>query len=276
MCIKLLRTLLIFLLANTGLTWAMPLQEAINSDNRQTKNIARDQYRHPLQVLQFFDVKPSMSIVEVWPATGWWTEILGPYTKGEGIYYAAGFSMTARRTPNWRKDVQVDFTNMLAAGPEYYSHIVTTGLSIPERTTMAPPGSVDRVLTFRNVHNWMKGEYADGMFKAMYRALKPGGILGVVEHRAKPGTSIEAMIKSGYVTEKHMIKLAKQAGFILHSRSELNANAADTADHPAGVWTLPPTLRYCKKQQESQQATCFKKYRAIGESDRMTLRFRKP
>lgn len=276
MLLQIIRVLLLSLLLNSGLVWSMSIEEAMQSPNRQAANVARDRYRHPLEALTFFDVKPGMNIVEVWPATGWWTEILGPYTKYEGIYYAAGFSMTARRTPDWRKEMQVDFTNMLADGPDYYSHIVSTELSIPERTTMAPPGTVDRVLTFRNVHNWMKGDYAEGMFKAMHRALKSGGVLGVVEHRAKPGTSLKAMIESGYVTEKYMIQLAKRVGFILDARSELNANAADVADHPAGVWTLPPSLRYCKKLGEAKQPDCFKKYRLIGESDRMTLRFIKP
>ncbi|MBA55586.1 MAG: methyltransferase [Pseudomonadales bacterium] len=252
------------------------MAEAVDHAVRADTNRERDRYRHPAAVLQFFDVQPQMTLVEIWPATGWWTEILGPYTHDKGIYYAAGFSMTADREPQWRRDMQKAFAEKLERNPEVYDHIVATELSVPERTTIAPPGTVDRVLTFRNVHNWMKGEYAEGVFAAMYRALKPGGILGVVEHRAKPGTDLETMIRTGYVTEAHVIELAEKAGFSLLDRSEINANKKDTTDHPAGVWTLPPSLRHCSSLAEEQQAPCLQKYRAIGESDRMTLKFVKP
>ncbi|MBW2404631.1 MAG: class I SAM-dependent methyltransferase [Deltaproteobacteria bacterium] len=143
-----------------------------------------------------------------------------------------------------------------------------TELSIPERTEMAPPGTADMVLTFRNVHNWMKGDYAPAMFEAMFAALKPRGVLGVVEHRAPKGASRAQMVQSGYVTEAHVKRLARDAGFRLVERSEINANPKDTANHPAGVWTLPPTLRLGEKDRA--------KFVEIGESDRMTLRFIKP
>lgn len=250
-----------------------PLHKAVASAHRDPAYRLRDQYRHPEKALTFFGLKPGMTIVEIWPGTGWWTEILGPYTHESGVYFAAGFSMTAKRDPDWRKQMHVEFTNKLADSPEHYGHIVVTEFSIPERTTIAPANSADRVLTFRNVHNWMKGGYADVVFAVMYRVLKPGGVLGLVEHRAKPGTSVDDMIESGYVTERHVIKLAEQAGFRLAAKSEINANPKDTANHPAGVWTLPPTLRFCKSQSEHEQAACYKKYREIGESDRMTLRF---
>jgi len=149
-----------------------------------------------------------------------------------------------------------------------FDRVVATELSIPERTEIAPPGTADMVLTFRNVHNWMKGDYAPQMFKAMFDALKPGGVLGVVEHRAKAGTSVEKMIESGYVTEMEVKRLAKDAGLRFVASSEVNANPRDTADHPLGVWTLPPTLRLGDKDRG--------KYIAIGESDRMTLKFIKP
>jgi len=250
---------------------------ALEGKHRSEKNSQRDQYRHPAEVLNFFDVAPDMTVVEIWPATGWWTEVLAPYLKPEGIYYAAGFSMTADKSPQWRRDMQKKFDEKLEANPEVYDHVVTTELSVPERVTIAPPNSADRVLTFRNVHNWMKGGYAEGVFDAMYRALKPGGVLGVVEHRAKPGTSLEQMIQSGYVTEAHVIELAEAAGFEFESKSELNANIEDSTDHPAGVWTLPPSLRLCKKMELQEKRTeCETKYKAIGESDRMSLRFKKP
>ena len=189
-----------------GWPYQEALAEAVDHSVRTDANRDRDRYRHPAAVLQFFDVQPQMTLVEIWPATGWWTEILGPYTHDKGIYYAAGFATTADNTPQWRRDMQKSFAEKLERNPEVYDHIVMTELGVPERTTIAPPGTVDRVLTFRNVHNWMKGEYAEGVFTAMYRALKPGGILGVVEHRAKPGTDLETMIRSGYVTEAYVIE----------------------------------------------------------------------
>jgi len=209
-----------------------------------------------------------MTVVEIWPSGGWYTEILAPVLRDRGKYYAAGFALTAKRTPEWRKKMQREFQSKLDARPDLYDRVVVTELSIPERTEMAPAGTADVVLTFRNVHNWMKGDYAPSMFEAMFEALKPGGVLGVVEHRAKKGTSRDQMIESGYVTEAHVRKLAEGSGFRFVDGSEVNANPKDTADHPVGVWTLPPTLRLGEKDRA--------KYLAIGESDRMTLRFTKP
>ena len=166
------------------------------------------------------------------------------------------------------KNYQRKFEEKLKQNPEVYGKTIVTDLSIPERTEIAPAGTADLALTFRNVHNWMKGEYAQDVFNSMYKALKPGGLLGVVEHRAKPNTSLEDMITSGYVTEAHVIKLAKTAGFKLEARSEINGNAKDSSQHPKGVWTLPPSLRLGDKDRA--------KYLAIGESDRMTLKFVKP
>jgi len=252
------------------------IRQAMRGNHREVVNIDRDIYRHPVETLTFFGLKPDMTVVEIWPGKGWYTEILAPVMREQGIFYMAGFSMTADHSPDWRKAMQTELMEKMEARPDIYDHVVATELSVPERTTIAPPGTADMVLTFRNVHNWLKGDYAEQMFQVMARALKPGGILGVVEHRAKPGTSIEQMKKSGYMTEKEVITLAEKAGFVLEEKSEINANEKDTKDHPAGVWTLPPTLRYCKNIEETaQQNQCMKKYKAIGESDRMTLRFRK-
>ena len=252
------------------------VKQAMSGTHREAANVSRDSYRHPAETLEFFGLKPDMTVVEIWPGKGWYTEILAPVTKEQGILYVAGFAMTAERTPDWRKGMQIEFMKKMEKTPEIYDHVVVTELSVPERTTIAPPGSVDMVLTFRNVHNWLKGDYAEQMFQIMSRALKPGGILGVVEHRAKPDTTIDQMKLSGYMTEAHVIALAEKAGFVLEEKSEINANEKDMADHPAGVWTLPPTLKHCKKLEDaSQQSECIEKYQAIGESDRMTLRFRK-
>jgi predicted methyltransferase len=261
----------LLLVAGTGATAASTGELVgawMNSSHRAPGNAARNRYRHPKETLTFFGLKPSMTVVEVWPSGGWYLEILAPLLRDDGTYYAAGFALTAKRTPAWRKDVQRTLQEKLAKRPDLYDRVVVTELSIPERAKMAPAGTADMVLTFRNIHNWMKGDYAPGMFAAMFEALKSGGVLGVVEHRAKPGASREQMIESGYVTEAHARKLAEDAGFRFVAASEVNANPKDTADHPAGVWSLPPTLRLGDKDET--------KYRAIGESDRMTLRFVKP
>lgn len=236
--------------------------------HRESGNAARNQYRHPKETLTFFGLDASMTVVEIWPSGGWYTEILAPVLRDEGKYYAAGFALTAKRTPEWRKKMQRAFQKRLGARPDLYDRVIVTELSIPERTEMAPPGAADMVLTFRNVHNWMKGDYAPAMFEAMFKALKPGGVLGVVEHRAPKATSRDRMVLSGYVTEAQVKKLASAAGFRFVASSEINANPEDTADHPSGVWTLPPALRLGEKDRA--------KYLAIGESDRMTLRFVKP
>ena len=163
---------------------------------------------------------------------------------------------------------RANFLKMMAAKPEVYDRVTVTSLDAPVETGIAPRGSADIVLTFRNVHNWTAAKNDEAMFKAFYDALKPGGTLGVVEHRAAPGTPLERQIKTGYMTEAYVISLAEKAGFRLAGRSEVNANPKDTKDHPAGVWTLPPTYRLKDQDRE--------KYRAIGESDRMTLKFVKP
>ena len=252
-------------IADTG---SSLIKNSVKENHRSAKNIARNQYRHPAETLAFFGLKPDMIVVEIWPGGGWYSEILAPLLKDNGQYYAAGFSLIAKRTPDWRKNYQRKFEAKLKQDPEIYGKTIISDLSIPERPDIAPAGSADRVLTFRNVHNWMKGNYAQDVFNSMFKALKPNGILGVVEHRANPGTSLEDMISSGYVTEAHVIKLAETAGFKLDAKSEVNANAKDGKIHPKGVWTLPPSLRLGDKDRAH--------YLAIGESDRMTLKFVKP
>lgn len=244
------------------------LSEAVADSRRRDQAVARDSMRHPQAVLEFFDVKPEHTVVEIWPSGGWWTEILSPYLRDCGEYIAAGFSLEANRTPGWRKRAQRDYNAWLNSEPERFDQVKVSSLAIPEYPEIAPPGTADRVLTFRNVHNWMNGSYAPEVFVSMYSALKPGGVLGLVEHRAVPGTSREQMLISGYISEVTVIKMAEAAGFELIEQSDINANLSDTKDHPAGVWSLPPSLRLGEQDRE--------KYIAIGESDRMTLKFRKP
>lgn len=246
----------------------MTLEQAVAAEHRTPAFRARDPYRHPQETLEFFGVRPEHTVVEIWPSAGWYAEILAPYLRVRGQYYAAGFVIDEENAPAYRKRIADEFRAKLDAQPHFYDRVVVTEIGRPDRWQPSPPGSADVVLTFRNVHNWMSADYESQMFAAFYVSLRPGGVLGVVEHRARPGTSRKKMVESGYVTEQYVVELAEAAGFRLDAKSEINANPADTTKHPEGVWTLPPALRLKDKDRE--------KYLAIGESDRMTLRFVKP
>lgn len=235
---------------------------------RSAANRARNEYRHPVQTLGWFGISPDMTVLEVWPGGGWYTEILAPYLRADGKYYAAGFVVDAADAPAYYKHVQKDFEAKLQAAPKLYDKVIGTALGAPDSWAPAPADSLDAVLTFRNVHNWIAGGVEQEMFASFFKMLKPGGTLGVVEHRADPGTSIEAMKKSGYVTEANIRELAQKVGFTFVAAAAINANAMDDHKHPEGVWTLPPSLRLGAKDRG--------KYLAIGESDRMTLKFIKP
>jgi len=243
------------------------LQRILNGKHRSAEHKARDKYRHPLQTLEFFAVKNNMTVVEVWPGgEGWYTEILAPYLRKHGLLYAAHFSEDAKE--DYFKKGRKQFVSKMHKSPKIYSKVKLTVLQPPEVLQIAPDGSADRVLTFRNVHNWMSNDQAPGVFKAMYKALKPGGILGIVEHRNAASKLQDPKALSGYVSEDYVIALARNAGFEFLAKSEINANNKDTKDYPDGVWTLPPSLRLKDKNR--------KKYLEIGESDRMTIKFIKP
>jgi len=241
------------------------LEDVIQSDNRTPRYASRDKYRHPLETLRFFGLRPDMRVVEIWPGGGWYTEILAPYLKQTGKYYAAHRNRDTKDA-RIRKFIK-RYDAKLASRPDLYGEVIVTELSRTKHA-VAPPGSADLVLTFRNVHNWMKFGFDASIFEAMFTALKPGGILGVVEHRADPEEFPDPQALSGYVHEEQVIQMAEDAGFKFVSKSEINANPKDSRNHPEGVWTLPPTLRLKDKDRE--------KYLAIGESDRMTLKFVKP
>lgn len=250
---------------------------ALAGAHRSVEHRERDDARNPRDTLQFFGWKPSLTVLEVWPGGGWYTEILAPLTRPAGAFYAAGFGATGDELPEWRANMHGRLAEKLAGNPEIYDHVVLTALWPPSHATPAPPESVDLALVFRNVHSWMRAGIEEEMFNAIARTLKPGGALGVVQHRAEDGVDEEQMRASGYVSEAHVIALAAGAGLELEERSDINANPRDSRDHPEGVWTLPPTLRHCSTMEDKAlRDECEERYRAIGESDRMTLRFRKP
>jgi len=248
--------LILFLIPFTS---AHSLEEAINSKDRSVKNVKRDQYRNPYETLSFFEIKQDMKVVELSPGGGWYTEILANYIHAPGMLIAAHFDKNSERAFYVR--MRNSFENKINQNP-MYKNVSIVDLS----SKLAEAETVDAVLTFRNLHNWI-GPQIDIIFSNAHMALKKGGILGVVEHRANPGTSLEEMKKTGYVTEEYAIKIAEKHGFTLISKSEINANPKDTKDYARGVWTLPPVLRL--KDDDKQ------KYIAIGESDRMTLLFKK-
>lgn len=238
------------------------LEKAIADKSRTPRNVARDKYRHPKEVLTFFGVKPNSTIVEILPGSGaYFMEILAPYVKEKGRFYAANRDKTAR--PRYLRDHQ----RMLAkikARPDTLGKVIVTKFN-GDRHEIAPPGSADFVLTFRNLHNWIERGTIDGALGAFHKALKPGGVLGVVDHRGRTDMPQDKQMKSGYVRQDYAIKLIEKAGFRFAGSSEANANPKDTKDHPEGVWTLPPALRLKDKDRA--------KYIAIGESDRFTLKF---
>ena len=245
-----------------------PLAAAVASPSRTPKFVVRDAYRHPAETLRFFGLRPNQTVVEIWPGRGWYMEILAPYLHDRGKYYAAIEAPDVAGASKEAKDDAAYLHQRIADDPAHFGRVIVTELHPPQLTEICPPGTADVVLTFRNVHNWIDAGDQQAQFEAFFKALKPGGVLGVVEHRAKPGTSLDETRKSGYVDEAYVKKLAANAGFRFDAESPVNDNPKDTKDYPEGVWTLPPTLALKDKDRD--------KYLAIGESDRMTLRFVKP
>jgi predicted methyltransferase len=248
------------------------LEWAVAGDWRIEAEKARDKWRHPVETLTFFGVKPTDTVVEIYPGGGWYTAILGPWLKqGGGKLYAAHPDPAASEST--RANVEA-YTAAFVAHPETYGPIEVT-IASRASSGLAPDGAVDAVLTFRNVHNWMAGGYADKIFADAYKTLKPGGVLGVVEHRLPSARDQDLTASTGYVLESYVVQLAENAGFTFEEASEVNANPKDNADHPLGVWMLPPNLRAPVPGTPEALTYDAAKYKAIGESDRMTLRFRK-
>ncbi|QIB64375.1 class I SAM-dependent methyltransferase [Kineobactrum salinum] len=251
---------LIVVPAQAALDW----ETALQGPQRSAENKARDDFRHPRETLEFFGLEEGMTVVELSPGGGWYTEVLAPLVVGNGKLYAAHLD------PNggaYARNSLGGYLQKLAADHELYGPVVVTRLQPPEETAIAPAGSADLVLAFRNVHSWLGQNALKETLEAAHRALKPGGVLGVVQHRASAdaATDPETMGRTGYVSEDYLVEVATEAGFELAASSDINANPRDTADHPGGVWALPPVLRGGDQNREAMLA--------IGESDRMTLKF---
>lgn len=244
---------------------AARLEAAANGAHRSPENIARNAARHPVETLTFFGIEPTMTVVEVWPGGGWYTEVIGPALDG-GQLVAANFA--ADPDPeHYRTKLRAKLDKRIAEEPVFAN--VRHGTLAPGGTIdIGAPGSADLAVSFRNMHSFINAGVAPEIFAAVFDVLKPGGVFGVVQHRADEGVDVAESAKKGYVPESYVIELATAAGFELVEKSEINANPNDTKDHPEGVWTLPPSYRLGDVDRA--------KYEAIGESDRMTLKFRKP
>ncbi|WP_087131780.1 class I SAM-dependent methyltransferase [Caballeronia pedi] len=244
------------------------LDAAISGSQRSDRARARDVYRHPKETLQFFDLGSAQTVLEIAPGGGWYTDILAPYLRDAGRLYEAQYLSTSADLAAEDNATDAAYRRKLADNPAVYGKVVVGTLHAGQFMGFDAHERFDRVLTFRNIHNWIKDGQIDANLRAFYGALKHGGELGVEEHRARAGASVQQMIDSGYVTEAYVIEHAQAVGFRLVARSEINANAKDTKDYPHGVWSLPPTY----EGGDVDRA----RYAAIGESDRMTLRFVKP
>ena len=264
----------LFLLLTTTLTlFANPgfagesLENAIKGEHRSPANIARNDWRHPLETLNFFGIKSDMTVVEIWPGGGgWYTEVLAPYLRDGGTLILANYDGSTGVEYFARNDAKL--REKLAAKPAVYDQVNLTHLMPPATFPAIPDGSVDLVVTFRNLHNWVRDGRAEAMFSTIYKILKPGGVLGLVAHRGDDDMTGVESARTGYLAESEALRLAQAAGLEFVDKSEINANPKDDHLHPEGVWTLPPVLRMGDVDRE--------KYLAIGESDRMTMKFRRP
>ena len=251
------------------------LAAVVAGDWRPPADKARDVWRHPIESLEFWGLKPGHTVVEFWPGAGWYTDILAPFlSRTAGKLYAAHLEVGDPPDPAVRDAVEA-FRQRLAARPRLYGRVEITAFG-PTSGPVAPAGSADLVLFLRNLHNWMAAGIVEKAFHDAFQALKPGGVLGVEEHRARPGEVPDVLANNGYVDQALAIKLGQEAGFELAASSEINANPKDTKDHPFGVWTLPPVRRSSPRGEAENPSFDHAPYDAIGESDRMTLKFVKP
>lgn len=266
---KSLKVLVCSSVLSSSFVFADALQDAVGSEARSSAERLRDEYRHPQQTLRFFDIQPNMAVAEISPGGGWYSNILAPLLKDQGTYYAAHFYVEEGGSDYYKKSL--DAFKQKVASNDNFSKVAVTAFHPTKALDFAPAGSLDRVLTFRNVHNWYMGDGQTGIdsaFASFFTALKPGGVLGVVEHSLPETYDDEFQKQSGYMKQSFVVAAAQKAGFILIATSDVNANPLDSSNHEKGVWTLPPSLRLGDKDQA--------KYLAIGESNRMTLKFIKP
>lgn len=252
--------------------FAARLDAVLAGAQRSAENRARDGWRHPKETLQFFGIAPGMNVIEMNPGGGWYTEILAPLMSGSGRLTVAVVDpakTTSERAREYNEKANAELRGRLEANAASFGPVAVVEYD-PQAPVLGAPESADLVLTFRNLHGWVRAGTAPAMFQAFHAVLKPGGVLGIEQHRADPGTASPETAARGYLTEDEVIAMASAAGFELAGRSEINANPDDTKDHPNGVWSLPPTLDGHDSEEAKERA------RAIGESDRMTLRFVKP
>ena len=241
------------------------LAQVVDGAHRSAASKARDAHRHPLETLTFFGIEPHSTVVELWPFGGWYTEILAPYLRDQGVYYAAAMDPQSASPQELRYNESLNA--LLATRTDLYSRVRISVLA-KNKMDIAPPQSADFILSFRNIHNWVWAGMEKDVFAAAYRALKPGGVLGIVEHRSNDPDFEPRVPGQAYVGEEYAVRLIESAGFKLVARSGINNNPRDTKDHPKGVWTLPPSYALGDVDRE--------RYTAIGESDRFTLKFVKP
>ncbi len=253
------------------------IEQAMFGEHRSQADMDRNRYRHPVGTLTFLGLKEGMTVMEIWPGQGWYTEVLAPVMRHHGQFIVAGYDVDIPDQPEYRYRLQRDLMDKFSASAGVYDQVAISAFSPPESASLGEAESMDLILTFRNTHGWISTGIAEMVFSEFARVLKPGGILGLVQHRADKDTDPKVSAKTGYVSEQAVIDLARGAGLYLEARSEVNANPADSKDHEGGVWALPPVLTRCAGLEEEDEITaCREKYQAIGESDRMTLRFRKP
>lgn len=244
------------------------IETAMQGDHRSDKNKARNNYRHPVETLTFFGLKADMTVLEIAPGGGWYTEVIAPAMRDTGVYVAGSYDVQVEEQPKYRYRQHTALLNQITDQPDLYGQIKVANYSPPQSRNLWQERSVDMVLTFRSSHGWVRDGLIDDVYSDFFRVVKPGGVLGVVQHRAPADGDPLPWAKKGYVPESTVIQAAEKAGFVLDGKSEINANPKDLKDHEEGVWRLPPTLALGNKDRE--------KYLAIGESDRMTLRFIKP
>ncbi|MDQ2068559.1 class I SAM-dependent methyltransferase [Natronospira bacteriovora] len=251
------------------------IAQAAEGEYRSDANRARNQYRNPVETLDFFGLDQDMTVVELWPGGGWYTEILAPVMADNGKLIAANFDPDS--DVDYQARIGKAYLERLATEPGIFGKVETVPFDPPRKARLGEPNSADLVVSFRSLHGWVNAGVADDVFRSAMEVLRPGGHFGIVQHRAPSGADTEEWARQGYVPEDYVVRIARNAGFHLAESSEINANPRDTRDHEYGVWTLPPSFRACRDiRDEAEKQSCMDHYRAIGESDRMTLLFVKP